>query len=165
MELVVEDSHELAEDEEEPAAASGSTGPGAGQGKRADLRGCFDIKKIFNEEIDLRNSIASSYDSLITNELITKPKIADGHQSVYALYTIQTEFRDELISFLNQDSIPSGIYYQIPLHKQLAFKDCVADNLELSEKLCERVLSIPMHPYLQLEEIEKITSVLNEFKK
>ena len=34
MELVVGDSHELAEDEEEPAAASGSTGPGAGQGKR-----------------------------------------------------------------------------------------------------------------------------------
>ena len=120
---------------------------------------------IFNEEIDLRNSIASSYDSLITNELITKPKIADGHQSVYALYTIQTDFRDELISYLNEDSIPSGVYYQIPLHKQLAFKDGVADNLELSEKLCKRVLSIPMHPYLQLSELEKITSVLNEFKK
>ena len=119
---------------------------------------------IFDDEIQLRNSVADSYNELITNELIIKPKVAENHQSVFALYTIQTDYRNELMQALSDQNIPSGIYYQIPLHKQLAFSDGISKNLEYTESLCEKVLSIPMHPYLRSEEIEKVTKTINEFK-
>tara|TARA_B100000212_G_scaffold45845_1_gene29593 strand:+ start:9249 stop:10349 length:1101 start_codon:yes stop_codon:yes gene_type:complete len=119
---------------------------------------------IFDEEIDLRNSIASSYESLINNELITKPKIQNGHQSVYALYTLKTDNRDDLVKLLKERDIPTGIYYQIPLHKQKAFSDGVSKKLERTEILCGKVLSIPMHPYLKSADIDTIVNTLNEFK-
>lgn len=119
---------------------------------------------IFDNEISLRNKVANLYDSLITNPLITKPLINENYKSVYALYTIKTDFRDRFQEQLKEEGIPSGVYYQIPLHKQLAFKEGVASGLENSEELCNKVLSIPMHPYLDTDSQEKITEVINKIK-
>jgi UDP-2-acetamido-2-deoxy-ribo-hexuluronate aminotransferase len=119
---------------------------------------------IFDKEIVLRNKVADLYDSLITNPLISKPLIKENYKSVYALYTLKTDLRDKFQKKLREEGIPSGVYYQIPLHKQLAFKDGVASGLERSETMCNKVLSIPMHPYLDLDSQEKIAEVINKIR-
>lgn len=119
---------------------------------------------IFDEEIYLKNEIANRYNQLINNSLISKPLIQKGHKSVFALYTIKIKDRNKFQERLKKKQIPSGVYYQIPLHKQKAFKDSISNNLARSEKICDEVLSIPMHPYLDLQSQEKIVEVLNNIE-
>tara|TARA_B100000989_G_scaffold229542_1_gene176435 strand:+ start:6768 stop:7865 length:1098 start_codon:yes stop_codon:yes gene_type:complete len=120
--------------------------------------------KIFDEEIILRNNIAERYFLYLDNPSITKPLIQDDQTSVFALFTIKVKDRNEFQEKLKEKEIPSGVYYQIPLHKQKAFKNSISDNLSKSEKICDEVLSIPMHPYLDLRSQEKIIEVLNNIK-
>ena len=119
---------------------------------------------ILEDEINIKNEIAKRYESLIKNSLITKPLIEEKNKSVYALYTIKTDYRDRLKELLIKENIPFGIYYQIPLHKQRAFENSISSNLSLSEKICEQVLSLPLHPYLSRDSQEKIIEVLNNVK-
>lgn len=57
------------------------------------------------------------------------------------------------------------IYYSIPMHKQKAFKNvsCHLVDLTKSEKLCDRVLSLPIHPYLMETEVIKVCEVIKDF--
>lgn len=63
------------------------------------------------------------------------------------------------------------VYYPIPLHKQIVYKDYNfnVEDLEVSEKLCKCVLSLPMHPYMNEEQIDMISSkvidVINEYRR
>ena len=116
---------------------------------------------IFPGEVELRNEVADQYNNLITTDLIEKPKIKDGFRSVYALYTIKTKLRDTIKNELKKVGVSTGIYYQIPLHKQLAFSNYPCEDLQGTEELCHNVLSLPMHPYLELSAQEEISKMLN----
>lgn len=124
------------------------------------------------EELDAVNKIAECY----TNELIDivkVPKVENGMISSWAQYTIclkNEKERDILQARLKENGIPSMVYYVKPLHRQGVFAEKFG-NMELSvtEKLCETVLSLPMHPYMTKLEVkivcEKIKNILQDIQE
>lgn len=97
------------------------------------------------------------YESLHDIEQIETPKIVDYSSHVFHQFTLKVKNgnRDKLKLYLADKGIPSMIYYPIPLYKQEAFKHYFkkSHTLPVTEKLCEEVLSLPMHTELN-EEIQ-----------
>lgn len=101
---------------------------------------------------------------------IKTPSMPEGFYSSWAQYTIQLEdkeTRDKLQSTLKEAGIPSMVYYPKPMHKQEAFSGQTYDDLKLvnTVKLCDTVLSLPMHPYLTDEDINIVVDkVINTLR-
>lgn len=100
--------------------------------------------------------------------IVETPIIPEGYISSFAQYTIKLknkEERDSLQVKLKTEGIPSMIYYQKPMHKQGAFADYTYSDsdLEITNELCDTVLSLPMHPYLNDEDIEKVVAVVLDY--
>ncbi|WP_419786708.1 DegT/DnrJ/EryC1/StrS family aminotransferase [Pseudodesulfovibrio sp.] len=122
--------------------------------------------EIFEEEIGLRQQVADRYAVLLADvEGVTAPSVSEGNTSVWAQYSILARdgaHRTELLDKLKAASIPSAIYYPLPLHLQQAFAKLghVKGDFPVSEDLGERIFSLPMHPYLTVEEQEAIVGAL-----
>ena len=119
-------------------------------------------------ELKDRNVIAYKYTELLSEDFIT-PFVPQGFESSWAQYTLildNARQREKIQVALKEKGIPTMIYYPIPMHKQTAFKgyNFNLSDLQVAECLCERVLSIPMHPYLDDKTIEEISSALKENK-
>ncbi|MDR5609623.1 MULTISPECIES: DegT/DnrJ/EryC1/StrS family aminotransferase [unclassified Arsenophonus] len=116
--------------------------------------------EIFAEEIQLRQQVAKRYDFMLNQAgITTTPYIETYNTSAYAQYTIQVENRELVQIQLKTAGIPTAVHYPIPLNKQPA----VADNsVELSagDAIAEKVISLPMHPYLTESTQDKIIQVL-----
>lgn len=118
--------------------------------------------EILDEEILLRNEIANSYSSLLKKIGIdTVPFIESHNQSAWAQYSICVENRDEISHRLNKSGIPTAIHYPLPLNKQPAVKDTTV-SLKVGDEVAERILSLPMHPYMGVAEINKVCECLKE---
>jgi dTDP-4-amino-4,6-dideoxygalactose transaminase len=93
-----------------------------------------------------------------------------GHKSAWAQYSVlanDEEHRKMLQDGLNQSGIPTAIYYPKPLHIQKAFAALgyKMGDFPISEDAAKRIFSLPMHPYLKLEDQERIAEVLNKINK
>ena len=104
------------------------------------------------------------------NKNILTPVTKDNCQShVFHQYTLRvlSGNRDELSKFLNENNIPHGIYYPIPLHKQKAYTDenYNEENFKISNMMSEQVISLPMHSELDNDQIKFISNKVNEFFK
>ena len=73
--------------------------------------------------------------------------------------------RDALAQHLNDNGIPCGVYYPIPLHLQKAYRDSRYNEADfpVTNQLVKEVISLPMHTELDDEQIEFITSTIIEF--
>lgn len=92
---------------------------------------------------------------------ITIPLIPNGYRHVFHQYTVRTNDREKLINKLKKSVIGFGIYYPIPLHKQKAFKNFKFHTKALiSERYAREVLSLPVHPNLQITDLNRIYEVL-----
>ena len=118
--------------------------------------------EILNEEIQLRNTIASNY-TLWLNEkgIEATPFVEEYNSSVWAQYTLKEENRDELQQKLKENGIPTAVHYPMPLNKQPAVEDKVS-SLAIGNDAANIVMSLPMHPYLTLEEQKKIVNIIGE---
>ncbi len=116
---------------------------------------------IFDWELKTRNVIANLY--LKELEAYYKvPFIPQKTQTAWAQFTLQTKKRNKVISFLKEKNIPTAIYYPIPMHLQPAYKNFNTKHINLtnSEELSKNVFSIPIHPYLEENQIEYIVKSL-----
>ncbi|WP_074383738.1 DegT/DnrJ/EryC1/StrS family aminotransferase [Acinetobacter pseudolwoffii] len=115
---------------------------------------------ILDDEMQARQHVAETYTKLF-NEAGTSvtPFIEEYNQSAWAQYTIQVESRDDVQAKLKEQGIPTAVHYPIPLNKQPAVANENA-VLPVGDAIAERVMSLPMHPYLTFEAQEKIVSVL-----
>ena len=86
---------------------------------------------------------------------------------VFHQYTLKVKNinRDDLVQFLNDNNIPCGIYYPVPLHKQKAYEDkrYNEDDFKVTNQLIKEVISLPMHTELDDEQINYITSKIITF--
>lgn len=86
---------------------------------------------------------------------------------VFHQYTIKITNgrRDELVKHLNEQGIPCGVYYPIPLHKQKAYQDdrYNEEDFPVTNQLIQEVMSLPMHTELENDQIEFITTTIKEF--
>jgi len=106
----------------------------------------------FDWEVTQRERIGLRYTQLI-NEFcptVITPSIAENNTSVYAQYTIQVDERDKIAQALNAKGIPTAVHYPVPLHRQPAFSHISVqpNQLTISERIAERVMSLPMSPDL-----------------
>jgi len=115
---------------------------------------------IFDEEIELRNKVAATYNKYLQEKCVT-PYVKPFNTSVYAQYTLTVDRRDELQAKLNQAGIPTAIHYPIPLHRQPVFAAQYQNViLPIVENAAQKVISLPMHPYLEEKDIKLIAAKL-----
>ncbi|MBT8253656.1 MAG: DegT/DnrJ/EryC1/StrS family aminotransferase, partial [Bacteroidia bacterium] len=102
---------------------------------------------------------------------VTKPECSgicdDCDCHVFHQYTLKIKNgkRDDLAKHLNENEIPCGVYYPIPLHRQKAYADTRynENDFTVTNTLVEEVISLPMHTELDDEQIEFITSTVKAF--
>jgi len=120
--------------------------------------------RVFPEEVKLRDKVANRYNQLLANANCVTPYLAEGNTSVYAQYTLLVGDRDGLIKHLNVNDIPTAVHYPIPLHKQPIFThNYNGQDLSVSERVAAKVVSLPMHPYLDEITQDKIIATVKQF--
>jgi UDP-2-acetamido-2-deoxy-ribo-hexuluronate aminotransferase len=122
---------------------------------------------IFEKELIIRNKIANRYSNNLNSNFIT-PFVPKNYLSSWAQYSLllkNEQVRDRLIKFLDENKIPSMIYYKTPLHLQKVFKylNYKKGDMPKSEKISKIILSLPMHPYLKKMDQDFIINKLNTF--
>ncbi len=120
--------------------------------------------KIFDKELNLKNKLAEIYSDKI-GKYVKTPSIDNFARSAWAQYTIQTDRRDELSSYLFSKGIPNVVYYPKPLSEQLAYKKFpnVSQETGISKDLTNSVLSLPMHAYFSENEMMYICDSILDF--
>lgn len=115
--------------------------------------------EIFDDEIQRRAEVAARYDHALA-EVVKTPYIDTRCTSVYAQYTIQVDDRDGVRERLTEAGIPNAVYYPVPLNRQPPLYSDVP--IPESETAAERVLSIPMHPYLETADQDRVIEALKQ---
>ena len=114
--------------------------------------------EIFAEEVALRQQVAETYNTMLSEAGITTTPFIESHNtSAYAQYTIQVDKRDEVQAKLKEQGIPTAVHYPIPLNKQPAVADANA-VLPVGDAVAERVMSLPMHPYMTIKAVESVVN-------
>lgn len=130
-----------------------------------EIQAAFLNLKLSNLDADneKRRRIAKRYLTEIKNDKIILPFWDFSKNHVFHLFVIRTSRRAELQFYLQQHGIETAIHYPIPPHKQKAFAHMNSLSLPITEKIHEEVLSIPLHPALEDEEVSAIIKALNEY--
>ncbi|MDY0841958.1 DegT/DnrJ/EryC1/StrS family aminotransferase [Acinetobacter radioresistens] len=115
---------------------------------------------ILDEEMQARQRVADTYTKLFNEaSALTTPFIEAHNSSAWAQYTVQVDHRSKVQEKLKAQGIPTAVHYPIPLNKQPAVAN---ENviLPIGDAVAERVMSLPMHPYLTAEAQEMIVAAL-----
>jgi UDP-2-acetamido-2-deoxy-ribo-hexuluronate aminotransferase len=117
----------------------------------------------FDWEIGRRIEIGERYNRLLDERGIGRIVQRLDRTSVFAQYTILVDDRDELRDRLLAEGVPTAVHYPVPLNAQPAYRDrCVAGALPHSHQAAGRVLSLPMHPYLDEPIQDRIVAALEK---
>lgn len=115
------------------------------------------------QELDAVNQAAKKYDEKLSGKFCT-PIIPAEFYSSWAQYTLRfdsREKRDAVQNALKEQGIPTMVYYPRGMHQQGAFSGLAYhDQCPVTARLCDTVLSLPMHPYLTDEEINTVCDAL-----
>lgn len=136
-----------------------------GMNSRLDtLQAAILLEKLhfFEEEIERCGYLADEYTNSL-RETVRVPVVREKMTSCWAQYTVclrDSEERRLVIKTLNENGIPTAVYYRIPMHLQKAFMKYRILELDycVTEKMCSSCLSLPMHPYLNIDEVRFISS-------
>ncbi|MFM9977251.1 MAG: DegT/DnrJ/EryC1/StrS family aminotransferase [Sphingomonadaceae bacterium] len=119
---------------------------------------------VYADEIAARNRVAERYGARLVH-LVETPDVPGGYGSVWAQYTVKlrtAEERSAVQATLKAVGVPTAVYYPMPLHLQTAYRAFPGDpaGLGVAESLSQRVLSLPMHPYLDESVQDRITDAV-----
>lgn len=115
---------------------------------------------LLDQEIQQRQQVAERYTQLLNQAGInTTPHVAAGNTSAWAQYTVQVAQREQVQTKLQAAGIPTAVHYPIPLNKQPAVADATA-QLPVGDAVAQRVMSLPMHPYLSAADQERIVQAV-----
>ncbi|KTC89025.1 DegT/DnrJ/EryC1/StrS family aminotransferase [Fluoribacter dumoffii] len=119
--------------------------------------------KLFPDEIIMRQRVAANYDEMLS-PFVKTPFIHSYNTSVYAQYTIEVKNRDAFQQSMNESGIPTAVHYPVPLHQQtaMAYLGYKLGDFPHAEFASSRVISLPMHPYLQEAEQQKIVGAVKK---
>ena len=120
--------------------------------------------KYLDDDNSRRRAISKFYRENISNDLIKLPQTYDEKAHVWHIFPVLTDYRKQLISYLKDCGIETMIHYPIPPFKQAFMKDFSSLHLPITEKIHDSVLSIPISPVLNDEEVGYVVEKLNRFK-
>jgi dTDP-4-amino-4,6-dideoxygalactose transaminase len=132
-------------------------------GRLDTIQGAILLAKldVFTEELRRRKEIATAYSAGLKS-VVTTPRIPEGYESAFALYTIRVADRDSVRARLEEKGVGTGLFYRFALHQHPAFKDFDGRSLPVSEMLANEVLSLPIHPDLRDDEVERVIAAVIE---
>ncbi|HYK37412.1 DegT/DnrJ/EryC1/StrS family aminotransferase [Alloacidobacterium sp.] len=118
---------------------------------------------IFDDELAARQRAAATYCEQLS-DIVRTPIIRDGYTSAWAQYTVEVDDRGTVQQALQQAGIPTAVHYPVPLHLQPVFArlNLKEGGFPHSERAGKRVLSLPMHPYLEPAQIEMIAQAVRQ---
>jgi dTDP-4-amino-4,6-dideoxygalactose transaminase len=125
------------------------------------------LKRI--DEFNLRRQIAAAnyQEELRSVHNVTTPAVYSKCNHIFHLYEIRLKdknTRDDLQTYLRSKNIPTALHYPIPCHKQEVYNhDVNISDLYVSEALADRLLSLPMHPFLYREDIKYICANIKNY--
>jgi len=120
--------------------------------------------KYIDTENETRRAIAAQYLAGIRNPQITIPQLPDDPDShVWHLFVIRCKDRNRLQAFLTEHGIQTLIHYPIPPHKQQAYATLKELSFPLTELIHDQVLSLPLSPVMEKEDVDTVIRVLNSF--
>ena len=116
---------------------------------------------IFDAELSARQEAAQRYSEALAG-MVEVPYVAPGCTSVWAQYSVLSDAKPALLQKLQEAKIPAAVYYSLPLHLQEAFAHLSYQkgDFPVSEQVAQRIFSLPMHPYLNPADQERICAVL-----
>lgn len=118
--------------------------------------------EILDEEITARQQVAQTYTRLLNEASITMtPFVEARNVSAWAQYTILVEQRATLQEHLKVAGIPTAVHYPIPLNRQPAVAD-TSISMPVGDTVAERVMSLPMHAYLDNANIACVVGAIAE---
>ena len=116
---------------------------------------------IFDQELEKRREVAERYSHSLRDFVVT-PTLQSGIESVWAQYTVEIERREDVRPPLAESGIPTAVFYPQPLHHGLAYRSfpVVPGGVPVTERITQRVVSLPMHPYLTVLDQDRVISTI-----
>jgi len=115
---------------------------------------------IFDDECAQRQAIAERYTAGL-HDIVQTPVVVPEATSVWAQYTIRSPRRDRIVATLSANQIPTSVFYPKPIHVQTPYRGCPKDDgLPVTEQLAQDVVSLPMHPYLSLDDQDRVIAAV-----
>ncbi|TAL04673.1 MAG: DegT/DnrJ/EryC1/StrS family aminotransferase [Rhodospirillaceae bacterium] len=116
---------------------------------------------IFDDECATRQALAARYDQAL-GDVVRTPVIADGSTSVWAQYTIRSPRRDRIVATLTAKQIRAEVYYPKPIHQQTPYRGfpVAGGGLPVTDQLAHEVVSLPLHPYLNTDDQDRVIAAV-----
>ncbi len=118
----------------------------------------------YTSEVAARARIGKRYTELLLQGTVRTPFVTPENTSVFAQYTVQVENRSDVQKKLSELGVPTAVHYPVPLHLQPVFAELglLKGSFPVSEVAGDKVMSLPMHPYLTQMEQDFIVSALQK---
>lgn len=113
---------------------------------------------IFPDEVERRRRAGEQYHRLLEGANLTLPVVPEASAPVWGQYTLRVAERDRVQAALKEEGIPTAIHYPKPMHWQAAYR--TEQSLPESERASREVISLPMHPYLEDADIERVAAAV-----
>jgi len=114
---------------------------------------------------DRRRELAALYKTLLADSEFILPVELPDTRHVYHQFVIRHSQRDALRAFLARHGIHTQIHYPVPVHLQPAYRELKANTLSFTESIANEILSLPLHPELQDEDVERVCQFIHLFLK
>ena len=113
---------------------------------------------------DQRRQIAGAYFTLLANCGVELPETLGGTDPVWHLFVIRSERRNELQEFLKKNGVATVIHYPHAPHKQKCYAEFGHRSFPIAENLAETVLSLPMFPQIEKNEVSRVAELIIQFQ-
>ena len=118
-------------------------------------------------QVKLSAFVAAEYTARLA-DIVETPVVPDGYPSSWAQYTVRLDGRaerDGLQAYLEEQGIPSMVYYPTPMYCQTAYRNQSIPEADcpVTRQLCDTVLSLPLHPYISSGEIDRVCNAIKNF--
>lgn len=123
--------------------------------------------KYINNWNKQRYEKAHIYNELLKDVDVKLPTERENSKHVYHLYSIQSKYRDEIMAFLKENDIATGMYYPVPVHLQEVYKhlNYKEGDLPVSEEACTKTFALPLYPEITYEAQKYVCDKIKEFLK
>lgn len=125
----------------------------------------LDVKlKYLDADNARRREIVAYYRSNITNPFIVLPQTYDEETTVWHVFAVRTQKRDEFQQYLEDNNIQTIIHYPTPPHKQLAYDEWRNQSFPVTEKIHREIISLPLSPVMTDEEVNFVVDRVNSWQ-
>ena len=118
--------------------------------------------RYYEKDVALRKEVAKKYSKSLEGKNITLPFVSNNTTSAWAQYSVRVEDRDAVQTRLKEEGVPTAVHYPMPLHLQKCFEylGYKRGDFPVAEEVADEIMSLPMNPYLDDNEIAYIVNKL-----